>query len=461
MRRTLLVLAAAAALAGGGPGAAADTDPRTEARLLYFDGKFAEADKLLADAGPEVAKDPVLRAQLAEVAQKFLRGKSGEDRRGGLEAIKRSWAAVLESRPGDGPALGGAIAAAKELVDLDLAQRKVDAAAAQATWAIQVGERATAAGALTPETKAAIGVAHGVRASVSKKVDLLPQNLADFQKGAQLLEEAAKGHEKEAAWLGEAADLRLREATFVHDAIPLETEKRDDQALAAAVVLARRSCEAKGAADAQFWTHLRTLTVAHEWKLPGDHGRPFVKPVAPPVEGLELMVPKGVSWTREAGEWDLALKRQYEGEPNGVQILLEARDAKAALGGKQWAQIADIVPILFEIRQGGFGDIQSEQKPAALGGDKKGKGAVWHFQIAGTVKDSTRTQRLAEWVWVSTTRKDTVWDLKILDWRKPSSVEDPDLVAFVTSAIGPGLWPPGSAPPPEDTGKKKPGGKKK
>jgi hypothetical protein len=458
MRRTLLALTATAALLAGGPVTRAEGDPRAEARMLYFDGKFAEAETLLKEAGPEVANDAALRAQLAEAAQKFLRGKSGEDRRAALEAIKRNFAAVLDAKPGDGAALGGAITAAKELVDLDLAKRKVEAAAAQASWSIQLGEKAAAAGGLTPETKAALGVAHGVRASVSKKVDQIDQNLADFQKGARLLEEAAAGHEKESAWLGEAADLRLREATFVHDAIPLETEKRDDAALAAAITLARRACEAKDAADAQHWMHLRALTLALEWKLPGDHGRPFVKPLTPPVQGLELMVPKGVAWTREPGEWDLAMKRQYEGEVNGVQILLEARDAKSALGGRQWAQIAEVVPILFENRQGGFGEIQSEQKPVALGGDKKGKGAVWHFQIAGTVKDSTRTQRLAEWVWVSTTRKDAVWDLKVLDRRKPSSVEDPDLVAFVTSAIGPGLWPPSAVT--ADEGKKKPGKKK-
>jgi hypothetical protein len=53
--------------------------------------------------------------------------------------------------------------------------------------------------------------------------------------------------------------------------------------------------------------------------------------------------------------------------------------------------------------------------------------------------------------------------LKILDWRPVADLEDPDIIAFVDSAIGEGYWPPGRKP--RDDGKKdpgkKPGGKKK
>jgi len=462
MRRTaatFLVLAALGTFVSVGD-AGAQSDPRQEARLLYHEGKFAEAERILEAAGADVANDPELRKQLADAADRSLRNKKGEERRGPLEAMKKCLGMVAEAQPTDGAAVTGAVLAAKELAELDLSKKQTEAAMAHATWAVKLGEKAAEAG-LSPETKVALGEAYGLRASVTKKVDLADQIIADFRKGAQLLEEAAAGNDKESEWLSGAAALRLKEAIFVHDAIPLETEKRDDEAMTAALGLAKRACEAKGVADPQYEQHLKTLLVAHEWKFPGDWGLPFMKALTPPVQGLELQVPKGVSWPPEEGgdDWELALHRQYDGETNAVQILLCGRDAKASFGTRQWSKIEDVVPLVFEARQGGFGEVTTKVEPVALGGDKKGKGAVWHFELGGIVANSTRPQKLAEWIWEAKTRKNTVWELKILDWRRPSAIDQPDIVAFVDSAIGEGLWPAGRTPP-EDP-KKKPPKKKK
>lgn len=456
----LAALLGAALLASGGPRAsAAEADP-TDAVLLYYEGKFKEGDAILDKAGPEAANDPKLRMRLGESAMKYLRGKTGEDRRAGLEAAKRSYGVAVAAQPENGAALAGAIASARELAELDLAKFLWDAAKLQATWALELGEKAAAAG-LSPESKAALGEAYGLRAFTTRKVDLVAQACADYAKGVAMLEEAAAGHAKESEWLAAAADLRLKQAGWVHDVIPVDTEVRDDEALTSAIGLARRACEAKGAADPVFFTHLRALTLAHGWGLKGDHGWPFMKPLQPAVEGLSLQVPRGVVWTKEEGkDWAVALKRQYEGEPNGVQVLLKIEDPKSTFGGRQWQQIEDVVELLFDARKSGFGEVASEVAPVLLGADKKGKGGVWHFQVNGIVANTTRPQRLGEWVWASKGKKDVVYDMKLLDWRRPSSIEDPDLVMFVASAIGPGIWPAGKAPPApaeEETGK---GGKK-
>jgi hypothetical protein len=69
--------------------------------------------------------------------------------------------------------------------------------------------------------------------------------------------------------------------------------------------------------------------------------------------------------------------------------------------------------------------------------------------------------KIAEWIWYGDAKKDFSWQLKIIDWRPVPDVEDPDIVAFVASAIGEGRWPPGSAPKDEPKDPKKPPKKKK
>lgn len=465
MRRTLFLIAALIAVSASPPAAVsrAEGDAKVEARLLYFDGKFADAEALLKAAGPEVANDIDLRRQLAETALKHLRPKTGEERRQGLEAVKRCFGMVATAKPDDGNAVGGAVLAAKELAELDLVRRKSDDAKAQATWALQLCEKAAAAG-MSPETKAATGEVYGLRASVTRKVEQADQICADYERGAVLLEEAAAGHAKESAWLAAAAELRFKQALWVHDSIPLDKETRDDAALTAAVHLARRACEAKGSSDATYMLHVKSLCAAREWKVAGDLGYPFMQPLVPAYEGHSLMIPKGAGWKRleKTTEWDVILERNYDSTDSSVQIMLTALAAKSQIGAKTWNDVEEGVATLHEKRRAGYADVSSETTPVMFGEKKKGP-KLWHFAVAGTVANSSRRNKMAEWVWPSTTKKDTVWDLRIIDWRHTPSIEDPDIVMFVNSAIPQGHWPAGWTPPPapDDPKGKKPPGKKK
>ena len=469
MRRVLILTLSLAVATGvavpmllaGGPQAHAQGDPKRDARLLYLEGKFQEADALLTQAGPDVENDLDLRAQLADAAEKSLKNKAGEERRSGLEAIKRNWAVIAKAAPENGAAVVSAILAAKAIAELDLASKRTGAAAAQATWALELGEKAAAAG-LSPATKAALGEAYGLRASTSRKAEDADKISADFRKGAALLEEAANGSEKESDWLGAAAELRFKEATFIHDTIPLETEKRDDEALTAAAALGRRACEAKDAADTTFVLHIRTLCAAREWKTPGDFGAPFMEPLVPAYDGLKLLVPKGGDWKKQesTSEWDLILDRKYDANDSSVQIMVTAQPVKSSIGAVTWHNVEEGVKTLWDRRKSGYQDLASENAPALLDDKKKGPN-LWHFSVAGTINGSSRRNKMAEWVWPSTTKKDVVWDLRIIDWRNTTSIEDPDIVAFVQSAIPPGLWPPGAAKPEDPKGKKTPPKKKK
>lgn len=462
MRRTLLLCLTAAALAASGAPLRADgdADPKREARLLYVEGKFREAEDLMTKAGPEVSNDLDLRAQLADAAAKYVKNKTGEERRAALEAVKRNWGLVATAHPENGAAVTGAVLAAKELTELDLAAKRTENAKAQADWALKLGEKAAAAG-LTPETKAALGEAYGLRAATTKKVEQADQISGDFRKGAEMLEQAAAGHEKAAEWLAAAASLRMKEAFFIHDSIPLDKEVRDDQAIVAAAGLARKACEAKGADGETFVLHIRTLCAAKEWKSPGDVGLPFMTPLAPPYDHAPLMVPKNAGWKRQepTKEWDVILDRNYDPvNDSSVQIMMTAYATKNAIGAKTWRDLEEGVQTLCDRRKGGYSDAPSDVAPVLLGDKKKGP-QLWHFTVAGTVAGSSRRNKMAEWVWPSATKKETVLDLRIIDWRRTTSIEDPDIVAFVQSAIPAGLWPPGSVAPPEDP-KKKPDKKK-
>jgi hypothetical protein len=470
-RRTLILvvtlLAGTLSVAAGGlvtvgSPLRADSDPKRDARLLYVEGKFRDGDNLLAQAGPDVVNDLELRGQLADAALKFLKNRTGEDRREGLEAVKRNWGAVAAAQPGNGAAISGAVLAAKGIAELDLAAKRPDAARLQATWALELGEKAAAEG-LTPETKAALGEAYGLRASTTRKVDQIDQVMGDYRKGAGMLEQASAGHEKESVWLAAAAELRMKEAVFVHDSIPLETEKRDDEALVAAVGLAKRACEAKGAAGDAFVLHIRALCAARDWKVQGDLGQPFMTPLTPPWEKANLLVPKSAGWKRldKTDEWDVIFERNYHDPANdgAVQIMVTAHPEGEGVGVKTWSDLEEGVKVIYDRRKGGYSDVATDDAPTMLGPKKKGP-QLWHFQLAGTVANSSRRNKMAEWFWPSQTKKSVVMNLRIIDWRPTTSIEDPDIVAFVQSAIPPGLWPPGQAAPAEDP-KKKPAPKKK
>ena len=61
-----------------------------------------------------------------------------------------------------------------------------------------------------------------------------------------------------------------------------------------------------------------------------------------------------------------------------------------------------------------------------------------------------------EWLWYGDAKKSFAWQMKVLDWRPVADVEEPDIVAFVSSAIGEGRWPPGSAAKEDPKGGKDP-----
>ena len=455
MNRTRLLLSlplAAAALIFPLTSLRAQADPRQEARLSYLEGKFKEADAELDKAGAEVSGDLELRAQLVEAATKFLKGKTGEQRIPALEALQRCWSKIAEGRPDDPNALGNAVAAAKELAELDIAGRRPDQAKARAAQIITLADKIGTANA-SPDAKAALGEAYGIRAAASRKPNTIDAAIADYDKGATLLVEAAAGHAKEGQFLGAAAQLRLEEALFIHDTIPLETEKRDDAAMTAAVELSTRACGIASAQPTTFDTHLKVLHTARGWKMPGLDLKVFMTPLTPPVEGIALQVPKGTLWKRgDSKDWALNFDRNFEGDLGGVQILLKPWSWKEGYGGRGWKQIEEVVQSRWEGYQGEFSEVIHETKPVRLGG-KKGP-EIWHVQIGGVLTQQARPVRRAEWYWLG---KEVTWQLRVLDWRRPSDVEDADIAAFVNAALGvEGLWPNGGADEKDDGKPKKP-----
>lgn len=452
MKRTLLFLTLAG-FAAFAPVAhsRAQGDPRAEARLSYLEGKFREAEKLLEDAGADVSGDPDLRAQLADAAEKYLKGKTGDARISGLEAIQTCWAKVAEKKPDDPQALSKAIAAAKELGDLDVAAKRLDQAKNRASWAIVLAEKVGSSNA-TPDTKAALGDAYGMRASASKRPSTVDAACADFVKGATLLAEAAAGHPKECELLSRAAALRLEQARFVSDTIPIETEKRDDEAIVAAVELATRACVAANAPPAVFDTHLLVLHQARQWKLPTTTHKAFMQPLTPAIPGLSLQVPKGTLWKRSQTEdWPLMFTRLFAGDTHSIQVMLKGWTFQQQFGGKSWQQVADVAQMRFEGQKNEFSEVLHETKPVNLG-PKKGP-EIWHMQIGGMLASSKTPQRRGEWYWQG---KDVTWHLRILDLRRPSEIEDADIVGFVNGAIGGEYWPGGAKEAPEKDPKGKP-----
>ena len=227
---------------------------------------------------------------------------------------------------------------------------------------------------------------------------------------------------------------------------------------------ATKACEVKGATEPVFATQANAALTAHWWKLPGAPPRIFTQPLSQPFEGLKIEVPRGGAWQvgKPTDDWDVVLDRKLEDEFNiGVQAMISGRRAKDTLGGKAWAQVEEAALTRYGSCMSSFTEgTNADTKPMRLGGKKS---EVWYFEVGGMRPDLKRPQRIIEFVWPSTTRKETVWDLRVSDWRRPSSIDDPDIAAVVASAIGPGLWPPaaGKEEPPEPPKKKPGGGKKK
>ena len=447
-----LVLAAVlgAALAAGSA-RSDDEDPRAEARLLAIEGKFREADSLVLRSSPEVQNDPVLRLALGDAALKFANTKTGEEKRDPLFSARQHYAKVVSVTPADAKGAIGVLVTAQELAELDVAGRKFDDAKAETKVAIDSGEQALAAGVTTAEFKTILGRMYGVRASLAKTmkdVDLLD---SDTTKGAALLADAAaQDREHAGKLLSEASQMRLRAANLIHEGIPVETEKRDDDALAAAIDLATRACNLPAASESDFVTHLNALRLAHSWGMKLTQV-PFMTPLGPPLTGLKLELPRSGGWTRgKSPDWDLLLERNL-GDPKNdgtVQIMIKEWQASDMSLGKPWSQLGEIAPRRFDKYKEDQSELGSVVEPAQIGTGKNAP-EVWHYEVGGKLK-SGRAERVAEWLWFGDKKKSFAWQMKVIDWRPVPDVEDPDIVAFVASAIGPGIWPPGSAPKGKD-----------
>jgi hypothetical protein len=452
----LLVVAAL----GAGSASLAQADAKKEALLLYLDGKFDAAETLLSGAGPEVAGDPALRAQLADAAARSAKSKQGEDRRAALVAIRRCWGAVVAAKPDDAAGLAGALSAARDLAALDIAAKKPKDAKTQVDFAIGIGEKAPAA-ALDAVATFALAECYAIRGVANRSPDTVDAVLADYDRAAQRYESAVGKHPNEAECLSRAARARFDAARFIHDTIPIDAETRDETSLRAAIDMATKACQVKAAPESAYAFQLTALATARSWKLPGDLPKVFTQPLTPPYEGLKLEVPRGGVWKLQpkTAEWDVVFERKLEEETSAVQAFVTIRDSKSTIGGRQWAQHEEAIKTQYESRRSPFTEGTAVDTPPQRLGGKKGQ--VFFYEVGGMRPDLKRPQRIVEFVWPSTTLKDVVWDLCVIDWRRPSSIDDPDIVAFVASAIGPGLWPPAAGKDEAPDPKKKPGGGKK
>ncbi len=462
MRKTAPLLAALAVALAAAGSVRADDDPAKEARLLAVDGKFREVEGVLRNAPPEVQKDPALHLAIADLAMKFVKPREGEEKREGLTAARVHYATVLDLKPDEATAATGVLDAAKQLADLDMAEKKPDDARAEAKLGIEAGEKALAAGAATPQFKTLLGRLYGFRASFVKSMKDVDQLAADSTKAASLLAEASVGSEQAGPLLSEASSIRLRAANLIHEGIPQETEKRDDDALASAIDLATKACEQTGSSESDFSAHLAALRLAHSWGMKLAQ-KPFMQPVNPPLQPLKLEIPRAAGWTRtKSPDWDLNFDRNLHDQKNDgtVQVMIKKWSPSDTTLGKPWSSMADVSKRRFEKYKEDMGDLGACVEPVQLGNGKNAL-EMWHYEVAGHLKSGGRAQRIGEWIWFGDRKKENVFQLKIIDWRPVEDLEEPDIVAFVTSAIGEGVWPPGSAPKPKDDGKKTPPPKKK
>jgi hypothetical protein len=190
---------------------------------------------------------------------------------------------------------------------------------------------------------------------------------------------------------------------------------------------------------------------------------PFMTILAPPIKGLKLMVPRAPGWSRgKSTEWYLVFDRNLHDPKNDgtVQIVLKEHDASEMNLNKPWGQLNEIAPRRFEkYSTEDLKECASKVEPVQLPGGKSAT-ELWHYGAAGK-NASGRLVKIAEWIWYGDAKKDFSWQLKIIDWRPVPDVEEPDIVAFIASAIGEGRWPPGSAPKDEPKDPKKPPKKKK
>jgi len=426
--------------------AGADEDPARDARLAAIDGHFREADGIIERAPPEVQNDAALRLAVGEAALKFAATASGEEKRQALYSARGHFAKVVELKPSEGKAAAGVVEASRNLADLYKEGKQPDEERTETKFALEFGDKAIAAGVSAPAFKLALGRMYGRHASFLKSMKDVVELVSDSTKAATLLAEAAVGSEQAGKILSEASAIRLRVAGLVHEGIPVDDDKRDDEALAAAIDLSTQACNQKGATDVDYMTHLEALRLSHAWgaKLAV---KPFMQPAVPPLEGLKIEIPRAPGWTRDkpAEDWDLLYNRNlHESKNDGtVQLTLKKHAAGDMSLGKNWGSMADQATRQFDKIKSDFKELGTVVAPVSLGG--KNAQECWHYEVSGTLATG-RVLRDAEWIFPADKKKDSVWCLKVKDWRPVQDVQEPDIVAFVASAIGDGLWPSGAAP---------------
>jgi hypothetical protein len=438
----LVVVAAVFALFAGPPGARADETAVREVRRLVADGQFEEADKLLGQEPEEVRNDFELRMALAKAAARWAKRQTGIKRADGLGAARDHYGAAMKAKPDDSAAAIGAVDTALELADLWTAAKNGAEAEKNLDWAIAAGDDAFKGGVTDVELKAGVAALFAKRAQKVTTVERVDRLVADSRRAAELYAEAAPGHANEALWYGEAAYARMHEARFVNDNIPLEEEKRDEEAIKAAVELASKACATKGAKTPAFNVQLLALRLAAQWKVEGEFPAPFVEERPRAVEGLTLKVPKADGWKKlEAEGWTYYAARQFEGETKQVQLLIRRLHWEdSSLGGLRWSDIERVTERKYETAVEEFDDVRIDVEPVLLSGKKENK--VWHYRIAGVRKSDGKQLQQAEWYWNDPRKTESfTYNLKILDFDAPWGLGDPDVLLFVESACGQGLEP--------------------
>ena len=452
---------AAAPLAGSSfHAAAADEDAGKQARLLYFEGKFAAGDELLAAAPAEIRDDPALRKALAEAAQKWAGRQKGAAKRAGLIAARKNWGELQKLAPTESAAVETALDITRELVEIAREAKNGVHAVNDAGWAISAGENALEGGADSPALRLGLADAYVVRAEYSHKVEDFDQIVSDYTRGAELIAETADASKKPAASYGRAAQILLDLGTFVNDQRPMKEETRDEESITKAVEFATDACRQEDTRTEHYTTHVAVLQVAHRFGIE-ELPPVFVDEVSERdrVGRLPIHVPRGRQWKqiKDVDGWPLMWERRFlskEGDPpkDAMQIMLRAMDHGEAFRGRQWSKVEEVAKARFDAEKKKFDDVAAEVvlervevEPIEEPDDgkkkrkkkKKKKPAkfpeVWHWEIAGT-RGGAR-QRVGEWLWLSDSKNDVSYNLRMIDYRSPPDLTEPDLVAFVKRAI--------------------------
>lgn len=426
-----------------------------EARLAALEGKFREADLLLERAPPEVQNDAALHLAIADMAMKFARANEGAAQREGFRAARDHFARAVDVKPSDGRAAAGAILAAKELADLDVAAKMSDKAKEQAKFAIELGEKALAGGVADPEFKIQLGRMYGMRASFVKTMKEVELLASDSMKAAKLLGEGAAATDNPKL-LSEASAIQLNAANLIHEQIPVDTEKRDDLAMTSAIEMASLSCQRSGASESDYAAQLRALGLAYRWGIKVAT-KPFMQPLTPPLSGLKLEISRSGAWTRtkSAADWELDLERDLKDPTNFgvVQVSFVRLDPKEPIMGKTWGQLPEVAQRLFEADVAGLETVGHKLEPVQL--TTKAGLDIWHFEAGGQIKGG-RSKRIGQWVGFLDKKQEKAIQLRMYDWRLVPDFKEPDIVAFVASLLGEGVWPPdAAAQAKEPTGKDK------